>query len=357
LANDTSSSNPAFDRTTTTTPYLFADQYGFHTGVKLWRGVFRRPVTNSTPSSTGDMPAAPAGVYLRIQGGTAHAWAAYLNGEFIGSWVGDSSVSVSEKQLPFPARLLGNEENVLLVVQEDTGHDQLAAAVNPRGILNVTLLASPTNDAGAGWQFSEWKIAGTAGDGRKSGQPYGRPLDTVRTRYNEGGLAPERRGWHLPGYDLSSDEDSTSSWTESNPEDGFTGAGVRFYRGILHLDVPRGLDVSLAFRIKGLNGNGTVFGEEPGGFRVLLFVNGWQYGRYYPDIASEDTFPVPPGVLDYGSGGGENVIGLIVWALQEGGASVKVDVVVRYTLDSSLDVNFDGRYLRPEWSRERLHYV
>ncbi|KAL1838745.1 hypothetical protein VTJ49DRAFT_2243 [Mycothermus thermophilus] len=146
------------------------------------------------------------------------------------------------------------------------------------------------------------------------------------------------------------DSDSASAWTDDGPETGFTGAGVRFYRGTLHLDVPPGLDVSLAFRLRGIalddKSNATIVsGDKPGGgFRVLLFVNGWQFGRYYPDIASEDTFPVPVGVLDYS---GENVVSLAVWTLQEGGARVVVDVIVRYVVESSLDVKFVGRYLRP----------
>jgi beta-galactosidase len=71
------------------------------------------------------------------------------------------------------------------------------------------------------------------------------------------------------------------------------------------------MDVSLAFRFKPVDVE-----KEMLGYRALLFVNGWQYGRYYPSIASENTFPVPAGVLDHG---GENVIGLAVWALQEKG--------------------------------------
>jgi beta-galactosidase len=227
-------------------------------------------------------------------------------------------------------------ENVLLVVQDDTGHDQLSAAVNPRGILNATLLGEGIVGTG----FAEWKVAGTAGVDKPDGS-----LDPLRTRYNEGGLAAERLGWHLPGFD-----DSGSEWEKGKgPKERFTGAGVRFYRGRLPLDVPEGMDVSLAFRFRPVDGE-----KEMLGYRVLLFVNGWQYGRYYPSIASEDTFPVPAGVLDYS---GENVIGMAVWALQETGARVDVEVVVRYAMDSSLDLRFDGSYLRPGWDPVRLEYA
>ncbi len=124
---------------------------------------------------------------------------------------------------------------------------------------------------------------------------------------------------------------------------------MRFYRGKLPLDVPRGVDVSLAFRFKPVDVDGEALEH-----RVLLFVNGWQYGRYYPSIAAEDTFPVPVGVLDYG---GENVVCLAVWALRGGGARVGVEVVVRYAVGSSLDVQFDGAYLRPGLESAREAYV
>jgi hypothetical protein len=111
------------------------------------------------------------------------------------------------------------------------------------------------------------------------------------------------------------------------------------------------MDVSLAFRFKPAAED---VEKEKLGYRVLLFVNGWQHGRYYPSISAEATFPVPVGVLDYG---GENVVGLAVWALQEEGARVDVEVVVRYAVGSALDVRFDGSYLRPGWDPERLEYA
>ena len=248
---------------------------------------------------------------------------------FLGSWLGTSDDAAGNRTLTFPKGVVNSHgENVLLVVHDDTGHDEGSGAVNLRGILNATLIG--------GGKFGVWKVAGTAGDGKTRAT-----LDGLRTRYNEGGLVAERAGWHLPGFD-------DSAWEAGAPSRGFEGAGVRFYRGRMVLDVQQGVDVSLAFRFKPAD-------VEKGklGYRVLLFVNGWQYGRYYPSIASEDTFPVPVGVLDYG---GENVVGLAVWALQDDGARVDVEVVVRYAVDSSYDVRFDGSYLRPGWDASRLEY-
>jgi beta-galactosidase len=70
-----------------TKPYLYADEYGFHAGVQLWRGYFN--------GSAG-------GVYLKVQGGIAHGWSAWLNGEFIGSFLGDLGSSSGSKELKFP---------------------------------------------------------------------------------------------------------------------------------------------------------------------------------------------------------------------------------------------------------------
>ena len=257
-----------------------------------------------------------------------------MNGVFLGSWLGGSDVAVSNATLTFPqGTVVRGGENVLLVVHDDTGHDEGSGAVNPRGVVNATLLG------GGGGKWTGWKVAGTAGESGVYGT-----LDLLRTRYNEGGLAGERSGWHLPGFD-------DSEWEKEEPGQGFDGAGVRFYRGLLPLDVPRGLDVSLAFRFKPADAD---VKQGRLGYRVLLFVNGWQYGRYYPSIASENTFPVPAGVLDYS---GENVVGLAVWALQKEGARVDVDVVMRYVADSSLDLRFDGSYLRPGWDESRRAYA
>ncbi|KAK4246096.1 glycoside hydrolase superfamily [Corynascus novoguineensis] len=343
LANRTTTPNPAVDPDDVTKPFLFADEYGFHTGIRLWRGHF-------TVSSADDN--APTGVYLNVQGGTAHGWSAYLNGVFLGSWLGEADAGTGNRTLSFSsgdddkdssngAGLVKEGDNVLLLIHDDTGHDQRDAAINPRGVLNATLLGGGGGNAGKKLEFTSWKVAGTAG----GSAPERAGLDTVRTHYNEGGLAAERLGWHLPGFD-------DSDWEVGRgPAEGFTGAGVRFYRGRTTLDVPPGIDLSLAFRFTPAEEDvekGTL------GYRVLLFVNGWQYARYYPSIASEDTFPVPPGVFDYST---TNLITVAVWSLQEEGARVDIDLVVRYAVGSSLNINFDGKYLQPGWDPVRLEYA
>ncbi|KAL3483498.1 glycoside hydrolase superfamily [Aspergillus germanicus] len=300
-----------------TKPYLYADEYGFHAGVQLWRGYFN--------GSAG-------GVYLKVQGGIAHGWSAWLNGEFIGSFLGDLGSSSGSKEFEFPAKSLKSDgQNVLLVMQDNSGHDQGSGSLNVRGIINATLIGSESGG------FSSWKVAGTAGGASDT------TIDPVRTYYNEGGLSAERLGWHLPGFD-------DSEWSTSTPNDGFAGAGARFYRGILPLDTPKGHDVALSVKISFEDQS-----SEASNFRAYLYVNGYQYGRYYPYINSAvNTFPVPPGIWDYS---GDNVVGLAVW--NQGDAEVKVDIEVQvdYVLASTLDVKFEGKTLRPGWDENRAKYV
>ncbi|RDW70923.1 glycoside hydrolase family 35 protein [Aspergillus mulundensis] len=297
-----------------TKPYLYSNQYGFHNGVHLWRGYF---------NGTADV------VYLEVQGGIAHGWTAWLNGKFIGSFLGDLSSSTGAKEFSFPNETVSDKQNVLLVMQDITGHDQGSGSLNIRGIVNATLLNSESG-------FSSWKVAGTAGGAT------GSFLDPVRTHYNEGGLRAERLGWHLPGFD-------DSRWPKKSPGDGFTGAGVRFYRTHLPLDTPAGHDVALSVK---LNFDSD---ETSNSFRGYIYINGYQYGRYYPYLNDAmNTFPAPPGVWNYN---GDNVIGLAIWNQEEKEVKCDLEVKVEYVLASSLDVKFDGTYLRPGWDEKRLLYT
>jgi hypothetical protein len=232
-------------------------------------------------------------------------------------------LDTGNRSLSFDGATL-RKKNVLVIVQDNTGYDETPTYLNPRGILMAKLQG--------GAEFSSWKVAGTAGG-------FTTKLDPVRGPLNEGGLYAERVGWHLPGFD-DSDWDDTSS-----PTDGLGGPGIRFWRTVVPLSVPRGLDVSISFIL-----------SAPGSqkLRAQLFVNGYQYGRFNPHIGNQIKFPVPPGVLDYS---GDNTIGLAVWAQSEEGGQMGLDWKLNYVADSSLDVLFDGSYLRPEWSSERLAYA
>lgn len=297
-----------------TKPYLYGDEYGFHHGIKLWRGRFH---------------GSASGIFITSQGGYSHGWSAFLNGHFVGSFMGSLEENSSSREIEFPLdTVFADGENILLIVQDNAGHDQLRASINPRGILNATLY---DNEDG----FGSWKVAGTAGGA------VGIEIDPVRTGYSQGGLAAERLGWHLPGFD-------DSSWTEGSPSDGSSDAGVRYYRTVLPLNVPDGHDVALSVRL-------SPHEDAHDHFRAYVFVNGYQYGKYFPYFAKErSTFPVPPGIWDYN---GDNVVGIAVWNQQNDIVKLDASVDVDYVLASSLDVKFDGTYLRPSWDTERSEYV
>ncbi|PLB49336.1 putative beta-galactosidase [Aspergillus steynii IBT 23096] len=298
-----------------TYPVLFADEYGYQAGNILWRGRFH---------ASEDQP--PSGAYLRVIGGLASGFSAYINGEFLGSWYGSMANKTGELEVSFEdVTLHTTKENVLFVIQDTMGKEQREAAPDPRGILNATLYAAD----GSAANFSSWKVAGNAGGNHL--------LEPIRGTYNEGGLHAERLGWHLPGFD-------DSHWESGVPGDGFTGAGSRFYRTVVPLDIPRGYDVSLAFQLHT---------EKKAKLRAQLYVNGYQFAKTLPFISNERTFPVFPGILNYS---GNNTVGLSVWAMEQAGGAVDVKWKVMGVHRSGFDPLFDGEYLRPGW-RDRSQYA
>ena len=297
-----------------TLPYLYVDEYGFHNGIHLWRAYF-------TGSATG--------VFLNVQGGTAFGWSAFLNGQLVGSFLGSTSLEAGNLTLSFSNVTVDSTgQNVFLVIQDNSGHDETTGALNPRGIINSTLLGN---------EFTSWKVAGTAGGDLN-------PIDPMRGHLNEGGLTAERLGWHLPSFD-------DSAWP-SVSSISFSGAGANFYRTTFPLPIPSNLDVSLAFQLT------TPTSAPTNAYRVLLFVNGYQYARFNPYIGHEINFPVPPGILDYS--GGENTVGVAVWAQTEEGAEVDIELVTRYTVETGYEGGFqlpETAYLRPGWTPDRLQYA
>lgn len=139
------------------------------------------------------------------------------------------------------------------------GKDLRDGATIARGIYNATLVG--------GGKFSSWKLAGTAG-GEEN-------IDPVRGVYAEGGLHGERLGWHLPGFD-------DADWKEGTPDTGLSTDGANFYRTVVPLDIPKGLDVSLGLLL-----------SSPTGLhlRAQVYVNGYMFGKYIPHIGNQITFP------------------------------------------------------------------
>ncbi|KLU89827.1 hypothetical protein MAPG_08796 [Magnaporthiopsis poae ATCC 64411] len=99
-------------------------------------------------------------------------------------------------------------------------------------------------------------------------------------------------------------------------------AGVGWFMTKFTLDMPLGYDVPLYVVFSNSSGSGTGgSGSVPGGnyYRVHLYVNGWQFGRYISHLGPQDAFHVPEGILDYH---GENWVGISLFALQPGGAKL-----------------------------------
>ncbi|KAE8351357.1 putative beta-galactosidase B [Aspergillus coremiiformis] len=324
VATNTNTSNPT--RPAQNNPVLYVDDNQIHVGNHIYRAKF--PSTDKPPTD----------VFLNVTGGRAFGYSVWLNSEFIGSWLGMPGIEQNEKTFSFAnATLSTDEDNILVVVMDNAGHSLRGGAINPRGIQNATLVGPGS------YSFSEWKLAGNAG--------FEDHLDPVRAPFNEGSLYAERVGIHLPGYPFDEAEGlSSNSTTLAVP-----GAGIRVFRTVVPLSVPSGLDVSISFRLTApSNETFTSASGYTNQLRALLFVNGYQYGRFNPYIGHQIDFPVPPGVLDYT---GDNTIVVTVWSQSADGAEMKIDWNVDYVHESSFDMNFDGAYLRPGWIEERRDYA
>ena len=219
---------------------------------------------------------------------------------------------------------------------DQSGHELRERAVEPRGITNATLVGP------GDYSFTEWRIAGNAGREEN--------IDPIRGPQNEGGLYAERVGQHLPGY-------PTSDWTDADSSTLIVpSAGVRTFKTEVPLDVPAGLDVSISFRLTSTHDE-TFPPSDPSHsnrLRALLFVNGYQYGRYSPHIGHQRDFPVPPGILDYH---GDNTVVVSVWSQSAEGVELHVDWIVDYVHSTSYDFGFDASSLRPGWTEDRLQYA
>ncbi|KAK1499689.1 glycosyl hydrolase family 35 [Colletotrichum tamarilloi] len=274
-----------------TTPVsLFASDYGFHAGTLVFRGYF-------TSTGTEDK------LDITTQGGSAFASSVWLNDTFIGSFANGPDAAGDNASNYTLANLTAGATYVLTVLVDTTGLEEnfvIPADVmkTPRGIMDYSI----TSPSGAQTNVTTWKITGNLG-----GEGY---ADRARGPLNEGGLFIERQGYHLP----SPPESALN--TQRSPFEGTDVPGVAFYAAKLDLQIPAtDLDVPLSFVFDDIAAsNGT------GAYRAILYVNGFQYGRYVSNIGPQTRFPVPEGILRYQ---GTNYIGLAVWALGNVGARVQ----------------------------------
>jgi hypothetical protein len=280
--NLATSNNP---RNLTTPTSLYASDYGYHTGSLIYRGHF---------ISTG----AESSLFLETQGGLAFGHSLWLDSTFIGSWVGIDKDQNYNGTYPLPT-LSSGSSHIITILIDHMGLDENwivggEMMKNPRGILRYQLANRPQDAI-------TWKMTGNLG-----GEQY---ADKTRGPLNEGALFAERQGYHLPSP-------PTGSWAAGSPLAGLLAPGVRFYTTSFDLDMPTGYDIPLSFAFK----NGTTGNTNVSNYRSMLFVNGYQFGKYVHNIGPQDSFSVPEGILNYH---GTNWIAVSLWALDTGGAKIE----------------------------------
>lgn len=307
-----------------TLPVLFSSDYGYYVGAKVYRGYFDG--ANATA------------VNISASGGLAFGWNAWLNGLLIGGDPGNASLTTTTAVLDLPPAALKSTVNVLTVLVDYHGHDETSTAKgveNPRGVLGAQLLPTGTSTSTG---FKTWKIQGNAGGSAN--------IDPVRGPLNEGGLYGERLGWHLPGFDPSASPSSLATFDTSTPFIGIAQSGVQFYTTTFQIEIDSDLDAPLGIELS--SPNGTVA-------RVMIWVNGYQYGKFVPHIGPQTVFPVPPGVIN---NRGLNTLALSLWAQTDDGASLDTVKLVKYGLYQT-DFVFDVQdaSLQPGWTDTRSQYV
>ncbi|KAL6352317.1 hypothetical protein LRP88_14401 [Fusarium phalaenopsidis] len=263
---------------------LYGSDYGFHAGALIYRGHFTADGSETQ-------------LKLWTQGGRAFATAAWLDDKFLGSFTGNGATGNFNSTYELP-KLQKGKRYVVTVVVDNTGlngnwtpgYDEQKS---PRGILDWALMSK----SGRKTPIAKWKLTGNLG-----GEDY---VDKFRGPLNEGGFYFERQGYHLPSPPLK-------RFKKGSPFKGIDKAGVAFYTAKLGLDYPSGqFGIPLSFTFKNTT--------DSGPYRALLFVNGFQFGRYVSSIGPQTVFPVPEGVLNYH---GDNWIGVSIWALEEKGAKL-----------------------------------
>lgn len=279
-ANHTNTTNPVGSPLKTPVS-LYGSDYGFNTGSLLLRGHFVAQGNESTIS-------------LTTQGGEAYGVSVWLNGTFLGSWTGNDVTEDYTLTVTLP-NLTAGKSYVITILIDNMGLDENGTvgsddAKNPRGILDYTFATDIT-----------WKITGNLG-----GEDY---ADRIRGPLNEGGLYIERQGYHQPSPPLDKFTAGTS------PYEGTTSAGVAYYTTNFTLSLPADkwdVPLSLVFA-----NDTTAAASAP--YRALIYVNGYQFGRYTSNIGPQTDFPVTEGVLNYN---GENWLGIALWALESDGAKI-----------------------------------
>lgn len=259
VADHTATNNTSYDDygvqfSLKTPTSLIAGDYGFGAGSLLYRGYF---VALGSESS----------IWLSTTGGAGFGHSVWVSETFVGSYVGVGPAKSANQTHTFPPSLkLERGKTYVITVLIDhmgqetswtPGYDTMKT---PRGIIDYALSGHGHNDGEKRKDGVKWKLTGNLG-----GEQY---RDLVRGPMNEGGMWAERQGYHLPSP-------PTARWARSSPiRNGLSEAGVAMYAASFDLNIPAGYDVPLSFVFS--NSTGTA----PANYRVQLYVNGWQFGKY-----------------------------------------------------------------------------
>jgi beta-galactosidase GanA len=278
-ASDTAEAGTSFTDSgwTHATKGLAADPYGYHHGNLWYRGHF-------TPSG------AATSVTVSASTGVSGSYAAWLNGTYLGSGKGGASPTSTTFTIPSGVTRTG-KDNVLAVLVDNAGHNEDFKADDnqkqPRGLTSVSLAGTSAS--------IDWRIQGNLGADH--------PVDPARGPLNVGGLGGERHGWFLPGF-------PDSTWTSTTLPHGTGTAGVAWYRSTVTLKLPAGQDTPLAL---------SIVDNASRHYSALLFVNGWQVGRYVNDLGPQHVFPIPTGIVNPS---GTNTIAIAVWSKDSASAGL-----------------------------------
>ena len=271
---------------------LYSSDYGYHTGTLIYRGTFTATGTEKS-------------FYVVTQGGSAFGSSAWIGDQFLGSWRGYDAAVSGESTFALPNLKAGKTYTVTVVV-DNQGLDENwtvgdESMKNPRGILDYKLSGHDQRDI-------SWKLTGNLG-----GEDY---RDLSRGPLNEGSLFFERQGLHLPGAFSASD----AGWKSSKGPvvDGLSAPGVGFFATEFDLGYPSGYDIPISFTFSNTTSGSN--GSKVAAYRVQIYINGWQYGKYVSNVGPQTKFPVPEGILNYH---GTNYLGVSLWALDSGATKVE----------------------------------
>lgn len=240
---------------------------------------------------------------LNVCGGIAFGYSAWRRSELLGSWTGGKRSANYTNTFTFGTAWEAGADYVITGLQDHLGYDMSWTAGTqlfkaPLGIYSYDF--SDSNGSVVEPATFSWKVQGNLGGG-----DY---VDITWGPFNEGGLYGERQGWHLPDYPDEGREDIT-------PFQGTSEAGVTFYRTTFAVDIPSGID----YRIS-INSWAIMAADSSRPFRALLFVNGWQFGRYVSSLGPQTKFPIPPVILN---GKGENALVVAIWTQTREGAAIE----------------------------------